>query len=197
MSTRKIPNSDIESNSVEHSLANRPSSVSRYGEGSLTPTQVKAAYDKLPRLIASYFNAFVEAVENGTIFEDIPSGISDQLSLADLISGISDGTLSKLLCFADGTTLDAFKHGITSDRYTNGSITLDGEALSGLSYTVTIEGLGANDTIMFSPASKADADVASECGLFVSAEEEGTSVTFTVDEIPSDTISLNYVILRG
>ena len=38
------------------SLANRPNDASRYGDGGLTPEQLKAKFDNLPRLVKDRFN---------------------------------------------------------------------------------------------------------------------------------------------
>ncbi|MBQ2686344.1 MAG: hypothetical protein IJF55_01250, partial [Clostridia bacterium] len=65
MPVNKIDQSLIKNASVENSLADRPSSASLYGSGGLTPKEVKAAYDKLPKLIANHYNALIDAVHNG------------------------------------------------------------------------------------------------------------------------------------
>ena len=56
MPVNKIDQSSIKNASVENSLADRPSSASLYGSGGLTPKEIKAAYDKLPKLIADHYN---------------------------------------------------------------------------------------------------------------------------------------------
>ena len=194
METRKIPSGDIERAAIENTLSNRPSSVSRYGEGSLSPREIKAAYDRLPRLIASYFNSFVEAVENGDVLESIPSAILDGHTLRDVISDVLSGKFSEYLVLEDGRTLSEFCTTV-NDRVKHGKITLSKDSLSALSVAVEIEGLESGGTVLFYPVSRENMLRASEASLFARADEEGKYVTFTVDVPPSGDILLDYTVI--
>ena len=136
-------------------------------------------------------------IENGDILKDIPSGPKDGSSLADVITKFTNGDLLKDLSFSDGTSLVSFYNSFIASCPVQGSITIDPSSWSDLAYTVSMPDLGADDSVFFSPARREDALYASASGLFSLAAEEGASVTFTVEEIPSDVITLNYVIVRG
>ncbi|MBQ2686970.1 MAG: hypothetical protein IJF55_04460, partial [Clostridia bacterium] len=66
-------------------LADRPSSASLYGSGGLTPKEVKAAYDKLPKLIANHYNALIDAVHNGDTSDIEVNDGEEEISFAAYI----------------------------------------------------------------------------------------------------------------
>lgn len=60
--------------------------------------------------------------------------------------------------------------------------------------TISIDGVKADNGLFFSPATREDREVASTSGLFVSATDN--TVTFTVDEAPTEDINLSYFVVR-
>ena len=108
MPVNKIDQSLIKNASVENSLADRPSSASLYGSGGLTPKEIKAAYDKLPKLIADHYNALIDAVHNGDFIKELKTFIQEEHTLYDLINDISSGAMASYLRFAEGGSLDDF-----------------------------------------------------------------------------------------
>ncbi|MCQ2385339.1 MAG: hypothetical protein MJ078_01495 [Clostridia bacterium] len=101
MSIRKISESEIQENGVS-SLASRPSSHSLYGGKSLSSSELKEAFDRLPRLIAERFNALLEAdglldTQKDALRDVIATGISAGHSLGQMMLDIQNGTFCTYL----------------------------------------------------------------------------------------------------
>ena len=62
----KITEKEIKESQVQGNLADRPSQLTAYGGKAMTPDQVKAAYDKLPKLIAQKFNKLIDSIPGAT-----------------------------------------------------------------------------------------------------------------------------------
>lgn len=196
METRKIPSSEIERAAVENNLADRPSGVSRYGEGSLTPREIKAAYDRLPRLVCSYLNAFIEACENASVLESVPSGIREGHMLSNLLADIKNGELAEYMTFFDGSTLADLYKSYRSIRTVKGRVTLLASDWQSNTISVDIGELLADDIIFFSPSGEDDMEKLSHISVFALAAKEGGSVTFKTDKHPTDDIYLDFAIVR-
>ncbi len=104
MAINKITAREIAENAVEGNLPDRPSQESLYAERGMTAAEVKAAYDRLPKLIADRFNALVDA---------IGCEASDDGIAASILTGITEGhTLNRLFldilsgAFADYLSID-------------------------------------------------------------------------------------------
>lgn len=68
------------------SLPLTPTASPALGGRDYTPGEVKAAFDRLPRLIAARLNALLSAVSDGTLLTDIPVAFGDAtLSLTQLL----------------------------------------------------------------------------------------------------------------
>lgn len=76
---------------------------------------------------------------------------------------------------------------------TSGTVTLTAANWTDGTYTLTVEDMGENDAIHFSPSTKEDKTALAD--VFVSAD--GQTVTFTADKTPTADITLNYFIARG
>ncbi|MBP3437227.1 MAG: hypothetical protein J6K61_04915 [Clostridia bacterium] len=99
----KILNTEIQENAVS-SLASRPSSPSLYGGNMLSAKELRAAFDKLPLLLASRFNSLLDALglyTDETTCERLAALVATELfeghSLADLFADISSGRFSSYL----------------------------------------------------------------------------------------------------
>ena len=91
----KITQQEINERSVS-SMADRPNDRSRYGTGGLTAPQVKERFDALSLLLIARYNALIDAILDGSITDDVPTGING-VSFADLLYGVSDGAFAGYL----------------------------------------------------------------------------------------------------
>lgn len=70
MAIRKITDEEIRNAQIQGNLPNRPTQKSLYPDNTYTAEEVKAAFDRLPKLIASRYNELVSAfssITNGVI----------------------------------------------------------------------------------------------------------------------------------
>ena len=104
-------------------------------------------------------------------------------------------TFGDYLSDMDGNlrTIDTFAGAI---RSVSGSATLAAASWVGTTYTLTVQGLGNNDSIEFYPATESDQDKANAAGLFVAPATVGNTVTITARTTPTENISLVYKITR-
>ena len=90
MSMQTITERELVENGVS-SLPLTPTASPALGGRDYTPSEVKAAFDRLPRLIAARLNALLGAVTDGTLLADIPVSFGDgTLSLSELIALLGD-----------------------------------------------------------------------------------------------------------
>ncbi|MBO5879609.1 MAG: hypothetical protein J6Q68_03565 [Clostridia bacterium] len=68
MNTKKITSSEIEPLKIA-ALPTRPTAPTAFGGKGYTPTEMKAAFDKLPLKIIESFNTLVDDVESGALGE--------------------------------------------------------------------------------------------------------------------------------
>ena len=99
MNSTKILSTEIQSSKVS-SLPTRPTSPTSFGGSGYTGTQLKAAFDRLPLLIAERFNALLDditAYGDDSLSGAIPTGIKDGHTLASLFSDIKSGVIADYL----------------------------------------------------------------------------------------------------
>ena len=90
MSMQTITERELVENGVS-SLPLTPTASPALGGRDYTPNEVKAAFDRLPRLIAARLNALLGAVTDGTLLADIPVAFGDgTLSLSELLALLGD-----------------------------------------------------------------------------------------------------------
>ncbi len=111
MSIQKIKESELSSLGVS-ALPTRPSFPSLYEGRSLSASELRAAFDRLPRLIAERFNALLESFgladgECETLAEAIATELFEGHSLADLFRDIESGALLSYLKSERGESLSS------------------------------------------------------------------------------------------
>lgn len=90
MSIQTITEQELARNGVS-SLPLTPTASPALGGRDYTPSEVKAAFDRLPRLIAARLNALLSAVADGTFLADVPVAFGDgTLSLSELLALLGD-----------------------------------------------------------------------------------------------------------
>ena len=90
MSMQTITERELVENGVS-SLPLTPTASPALGGRDYTPNEVKAAFDRLPRLIAARLNALLGAVTDGTLLADIPVAFGDgTLPLSELLALLGD-----------------------------------------------------------------------------------------------------------
>lgn len=90
MSIQPITEQELAKNGVS-SLPLIPTASPAFGGRDYTPVEVKAAFDRLPRLIAARLNALLAAVTDGALLADIPVAFGDaNLPLSELLELLGD-----------------------------------------------------------------------------------------------------------
>lgn len=113
MKTSKITKAELDKNSIV-SLPTRPTAPVAFGGKGYTSTEMKAAFDKLPTLIAERLNLLLDDIEDGEILAAIPTENSDAPTLAKLVASLSDGTFPSLVKIG-GVSLDALLTKMSDD----------------------------------------------------------------------------------
>lgn len=113
MTYRRISEDAIRLAQVEGNLPNKPNQSTIYGGRAMNAAEVKASFDRLPKLIIEYFNAFVDAVPEG-ISGDILTGIAEGHTLKDLFGDIESSALARYLKVDGDTTLSRFYEDVVS-----------------------------------------------------------------------------------
>lgn len=104
MKAKKILNQEIETNAVA-SLPTRPSAPSVFSRG-LTAAELKAAFDRLPKIIIERFNALLDdlaAAPDESVAGEIKTGIREGHTLRALFSDIENGNLAAYLAVGDSS----------------------------------------------------------------------------------------------
>jgi len=99
MNATKILSSEISKAQVS-SLPTRPTSPTAIGGAGYTSTEMKEAFDKLPKLIAERFNKLLDdiaLVGYDSLAGAIPTGLRDGHTLTDLFFDLSDGEFAAYL----------------------------------------------------------------------------------------------------
>lgn len=105
MITEKITDTQIADLRVS-SLPTRPNAPSAFGGRGYSAEEMKAAFDRLPVLIAERLNSLIDdigAEPSTSISASILTGISEAHTLARLFSDITDGSLATYLKVGDYT----------------------------------------------------------------------------------------------
>lgn len=103
MNTTKILDSEINDLKIS-SLPSRPTAPTAFGGKGYTSAEMKAAFDKLSLFIIERFNMLLDDVcseGEGSLADDIPTGISDGHSLSSLFRDIVSGDLPLYLSMGD------------------------------------------------------------------------------------------------
>ena len=103
MNATRITDEEITALSVA-SLPTRPTSPAAFGGGGYTAKEMKAAFDRLPLLLAKRYNSLLEDAEalgEGSLAASIPTGIAEGHTLSDLIADVENGNLATHLTVGD------------------------------------------------------------------------------------------------
>ena len=103
MSIRKITKTEAATLGVS-SLPNRPSAPTLYNGEAMTASELRAAFDRLPLLVAERLNALIDSAglyaeeeAKDTLASLIATGIMEGHSLSDLFAEIKSGDLARYL----------------------------------------------------------------------------------------------------
>ena len=105
MNTTKILDSEIKELKIS-SLPSRPTAPSAFGGKGYTAKDMKEAFDRLPLYIIERFNMLlsdIASVGDGSLCSDIPTGIYDSHTLAQLFEDICNGGFASYLSMGDET----------------------------------------------------------------------------------------------
>lgn len=142
MSIQKITQSELLSTGVR-SLPNRPSAPSLYSGRTLSATELKEAFDRLPTLIAERFNALLESAglydeehPRERLAELIATGIEESPSLAAFFEDVKNGNLALYLSLdgeaALATVIEEMRRTLTRLQGTTFTVEGDGDLISGI-----------------------------------------------------------------
>ena len=99
MGIKKITDEEIQNSQIQGNLPNRPTQKSLYPDNTMTAEEVKAVFDKLPKLLVERYNELVGAITDATT-EDLNgdnlaslmhTGIRDKHTLNDLFRELKRG----------------------------------------------------------------------------------------------------------
>lgn len=108
MKTTKITESEITKNSVS-ALPTRPNAPKAFGGSGLTASEMKAAFDALPILIAERLNLLLDDIsaQHGSgITSSIKSGIDTTHTLKDMLDDVKNGNFIAYTKAPSGTLLE-------------------------------------------------------------------------------------------
>ena len=112
MTTQKFTESEVNEHKVG-ALPTRPTAPTSYGGKGYSATEMKAAFDRLPLLIIERFNSLLDdltASGEGSLVEEILTGVKQGHSLADLFSDITSGALAEYLLAGDMTLKETIEY---------------------------------------------------------------------------------------
>lgn len=105
MNATKITDGELNEAKVA-SLPTRPTAPTAYGGRGYTATEMKAAFDRLPLLLAERYNLLIDDISSlgdGSLAGSVPTGLSEEHTLADLFGDIENGNLASYLKVGDGS----------------------------------------------------------------------------------------------
>lgn len=105
MKTSKITEAEMAPLRIA-SLPTRPTANSSFGGGSYSSREMKAAFDKLPELIAARLNSLIDDINDGSIANAIPTGVSSAETLGEIFLAMSEQRLASLIMI-NGTSLES------------------------------------------------------------------------------------------
>lgn len=115
---QSIPPGEVSRAQVEGNLPDRPSQRGMYGSSAMSPAQIKAAYDKLPKLIVEYYNALVSAIssqEEDGLSSYIFTGIKANQTIKDFFDDIKSGEYATYFNVGDMSLLEFYEQQISQN----------------------------------------------------------------------------------
>ena len=109
MTAQKISAEEIKDLKIS-SLPTHPNSPRAYGGKGYTANEMKEAFDKLPLFIIARLNALLDDISRegeGSVAENIKTGIKDSHTLARLFSDIKSGEMSSYLAVGKTSLAEA------------------------------------------------------------------------------------------
>ncbi len=103
MKTKKITDAEMTPLRIA-SLPTRPTAQSSFGGGGYSSSELKAAFDKLPELIAARLNTLIDDINDGSLTSALPTGLTSPKTLGDFFLAMSTQTLADLILI-DGISL--------------------------------------------------------------------------------------------
>lgn len=107
MKAKKITSAEINSCKVS-ALPTRPTSSNLYGGSGYSAKDLKAAFDKLPLLLAERYNALYDDIyadRDSSIAQGMMTGIYQGHTLTDMFYEITNGGFAGYLSVGDGNSL--------------------------------------------------------------------------------------------
>ena len=111
MQSKKIEEAEVISLKVS-SLPTRPTAKEAFGGKGYSASEMKAAFDKLPEYILEKLNLLIEDLlreGEDSYVGNFKTGISENYSLQNLIDGIMNGELARLLMISDKSLYDTLR----------------------------------------------------------------------------------------
>ena len=99
MNATKITGQELENARVV-SLPTRPTAPSAFGGKGYTSAEMKSAFDRLPMLLAERYNILIDdvcAIGEDSLAGSVPTGISEEHTLADLFIDVKNGNFASYL----------------------------------------------------------------------------------------------------
>lgn len=181
MSVQIITEQELAASGVS-SLPLTPTASPALGGRDYTPGEVKAAFDRLPRLVAARLNALLGAVTDGALLADIPVAFGESnVSLSDLLSLLTEH-------LQNPPVPDSAPASESENTVTSGGV-----------YTA-LENL--RDEVLATAASNASAAIAAQKLTYdaatggVTLAQNGDDTAFTVATLPIPELSETVALLR-
>ena len=102
MKTKKLLSSEMAPLTVS-SLPTRPTAPTAFGGRGFTSREMKAAFDKLPLLIAERLNSLIDDICNGAVLEAMEVEVDGGITVAELIGDVENGNLATYLRVGEGS----------------------------------------------------------------------------------------------
>lgn len=106
MKATKITKAELDTLGIS-ALPSRPTAPKALGGGGYTAHEMKAAFDRLPALVAERLNLLIDAIQavgEDSLASAIPTGIAEGHTLNDLFVDVESGDLASYIS-VHGTTL--------------------------------------------------------------------------------------------
>lgn len=135
MSVQTITEQELAANGVS-SLPLTPTASPALGGRDYTPGEVKAAFDRLPRLIAARLNALLGAVTDGALLADIPVAFGEaNVPLSDLLSLLAEHLQNPPV--SDSAPMSESENTVTSGGVYTALVALRDEVLAAVASIVS------------------------------------------------------------
>ena len=168
--------SEVEAERVQvKRVNNRPNAMATYGMAKMGPNETKDIFDRQFDLVKEKHNMLCEAT--GDIYQTQERLVEEVSTQGEDIANLKDSV--DLLYGASG------------------SVVIKSTAWSGAIASVKINGIGAHDMIIFSPATEADRALLNKYSIFIDPVVTDGIVKLTAKSVPAEDITLAYFIGRG